>query len=757
MNQLLPSFNAGELSPRLSSRPNIEKYGSGCRTLQNFLLMPYGGVNRRPGFVYMGAAKNANKKARLIGFNFSVTTNFVLEFGDGYVRFWSNGQQVLSGGSPYEIASPYAEAHLFECQYVQINDVMYIAHPSYPVYKLSRFADTNWTLAEVAWDYPALRSRNTGTTTITPSGTSGAITLTASSAIFAAASVGGYYEVAHRRQTTASLQQTLTASGTSASMRVIGKWDFRTAGTWAGTVEIQRSYDNATWETISAYTAASDRNITTNGNESAEAYLRIKHTWASSSGTPFAYIDASDTSVCGVVKITGYTSPTVVAATVVKPLESTAATTLWAEGAWSARRGYPRTVALHEQRLWFGGNAAEAQKIWGSAIDDFENFRVLSYDDAALAFSIASTETNAINWMVSQTGSLCVGTAGYEYIVTSGGDGSITPSAVNVKTQTHYGSKYAPAIVCNEVALFVQRQGRKIREFVYQFDKDGYVSPDLTLLADHITEGGITQIAFQQQPDAVLWCVTGAGILAAMTYERSQNVVGWHRHNTDGEFESVAAIYGDNGADELWAIVKRTVNAQPVRYVERMDPDFRDALESEDKLGWLYLDCAKKRTGSPTTSITGLSHLEGKTVAILGDGAVIPSQTVTGGAITLPTAAATVVVGLPYTSLLQPMPLDPGNLQDGTAQGRKMRVDRLILRLYRSLGGEVEVQDGTWDNLYFRDIEGPMDQSPAVFTGDKQITVARSYETQGTVTIRQTAPLPLSILAIIPKYNVYGD
>jgi hypothetical protein len=304
----------------------------------------------------------------------------------------------------------------------------------------------------------------------------------------------------------------------------------------------------------------------------------------------------------------------------------------------------------------------------------------------------------------------------------------------------------------------VQRQGRKIREFVYQFQQDAYVSADLTLLADHVTAGGITQMAFQQQPDAILWVVTASGSLAGMTYERGQNVEGWHRHTTQGTFESVASIYGDStGSDEVWCVVNRTVNGSAVRYIERFDPLFRETLENEDKDNWFYLDAAKQYSGAPATVITGLSHLEGLSVDILADGAVVPAQTVTGGQITLTTAASTVLVGLGYTSLVKPMPLDPGQLPDGSAQGRKFRVNRMVARIYKSLGGEMEVQDGVWDPIYFRDTASPMDSSPPVFTGDKERMIARGFETKATIQLRQRQPMPLTVLALIPKYEILGD
>src|SRR5215217_5622056 len=148
-SQLIPSFNAGELSPYLDARSDLEKYASGCRLLENNVILPYGGVYRRPGTEYLGAAKLTDRRCRLLGFNFSTTTRFVLEVGQLYIRFWSNGVQVLSGGVPLEVVTPYLEAELRDIQFVQINDVMYLVHPAHAPQKLSRLADDNWTFTSI--------------------------------------------------------------------------------------------------------------------------------------------------------------------------------------------------------------------------------------------------------------------------------------------------------------------------------------------------------------------------------------------------------------------------------------------------------------------------------------------------------------------------------------------------------------------------------------------------------------------------------
>lgn len=754
---LLPSFNAGEISPLLDARVTLEKYGSGCRTLKNFIILPYGGAIRRPGTQYLGAAKNANKRARLIGFNFSATTSFVLEFGEQYIRFWSNGERVELSGSPVEVATPYLEADLRDVQFVQVNDIMYFTHPNYSPRKLTRNSDTDWTFAEIDWTWPAFLDENTEETTITPSATTGTITLTASAAVFTTENIGSFYAIAHRRDT-AYVEQVLSSTGTSGGIDVLGDWELTTYGNWDGRLKVQRSYDGTNWETIRTYESASagERNVSATGKEEKACKLRLDYTAdAAGSSNPNARLEAADNRVYGVVKVTAFTSSTVVTATVTKTLSSTAATKVWQEGAFSTRRGFPRTVTLHEQRLIFAATSYKPLTVWGSVTDDFENFRYSTNDDGAFSFSLSANESNPINWMVSQ-GKLLLGTAGDEWTLGASDDTqSLGPTNVSAKRQSSYGSKYLQARIVNEVVLFCQRQGRKVRELTYSFEKDGWVAPDLTLLANHITEGEIAETAFQQQPDAIFWCVTGEGKLIGMTYERDQQVVGWHRHETQGLFESVATIYGASGADEVWLLVNRTVNGATVRYLERFKPDHRETLENEDKPNWWYLDCAKQSEPG-SASVTGLSHLEGLEVGILKDGATHPARTVSGGAITLQSAADKVLVGLPFESELLPMKLN-ADMQDGTSQGRRARVPRLVIRFYKSLGGKYSTNGTEWNDIFSRSSFDPMDDSPPVFTGDKKVYTGGTYGESGDVYVRQSLPMPMVILALIPKWEVTGD
>jgi len=811
-HRALVSFNAGEASPFVRSRSDLEKYPALCQRLENFLILPYGGVLRRPGTEYMGNPKFSNRRCRMIGFNFSTTTNFILEFGHEYVRFWSNDQQVLKSTAPawltatpytagnyvlqtaiiyfclvahtsgtfatdlangrwiaqsiVEVPTPFQEADLREIQYCQINDILYVVHPSYYPSKLSRLADDSWSWENIAWKFPPTLDLHDGDITITPSSDTGAVTLTASAALFSATDVGGWWIIGHSRSGSGNnyIQVNLDATDeTTNDIKVLGSWEFTTYGNWQGTVIIERQLlDTTQWEQVRTYRSTNDgeRNVSASGIEEKLCKMRLVWDGEGVAGTvdPVGRLEIGETRYYGVIQITGFTSTTVVNATVMADLWSADATRIWAEAAFSTKQGFARAISLHDSRLVLAGTRMKPLRIYGSFIDDFENFRTGSRADESFVFGLAANESNPINWLVSQQGRLLIGNAGEEWTLErTDQDEALSPINVSATRQSSYGSAYVQAKLINEVILFVQRQGTKIRELTFAFEKDGWVAPDLTILAQHITGDGVVETAFQQQPDAVFWIITSDGRLAGMTYERDQNVVGWHPHNTDGEFESVGTIYGGSGADEVWFLVNRTISGVTARYIERLHPSHRNEFEDADKAAWFYLDCALRSiVGSPSTSVTGLAHLEGKTVSILADGAIQPDQVVSGGAITLDYAASNVLVGLSYTSVLKPMNLEIP-LQDGSTKSRKARVHRVAIEVYKSLGCEVSPDEVAWDEVFFRAIGHEMDASPPVFTGKKKVSLGGSYEDFAELTLRTSKPMPLCILSLTPILDFFGN
>jgi hypothetical protein len=768
-NLLVSALNAGELSPYMDARADVEKYRSGCRTLENMIVLPYGGVYRRAGTEYLGNAKFDDKRCRLIGFNFSVTTRFVLEFGDQYIRVWGNDSPVLSGGSPLEIASPYLEAELRELQYVQINDVMYLAHANHAPRKLTRVADDNWTLTKVQWAYPPLLDQNTTAVTIASSAASGSATLTASAATFQAGHVGSQWAIQWPR-TSGSISELINGNKTStATLDIQGTWTLTTVGTWIGTIRLlripQKEMDEdggsgfTDYEVVREFNSLTTaRNFTATGTEDERVGLKLQVLNYVSNTNARVFLESTDFNSGGTVTINSVASGTSAGATVDKWLGSTiTATAQWSEAAFSDVRGYPRAVAIHEQRLCFGGTAHQPNTVWCSKVDDFENFQLGSKEDDGLQFSVASGEGNRIAWMFSQK-RLMLGTSGDEWTIGGADSGApFTANNVQAQKQSSFGSKTMRAILLNDVLLFVQRRGRKVRELTYNFDRDGWVAPDLTVLSEHVTEGEIVEMAFQQQPDAILWCVRGDGQLIGLSYERDQNVVAWHRHTTDGQFESAATVYGLSGADdEVWLVVKRTIDGQTKRYIERFKADNRAKFEAQTKDDWWYLDCAKRYSGTAASTITGLSHLEGKTVGILADGAVQPDEVVASGQITLANSFTKVLAGLPFTSTVLPMKFD-FDLQDGSTRGRSKRINRVEVSLYKSLAGEASTDGTEWLWIYPRDFDDPMDASPPVFTGDTEVVLAGNYSDSADIYLRQTLPYPFTVRALVAKLDAYGD
>jgi hypothetical protein len=782
ISQLISSFNAGEFSPYLEARTNLEKYRNSCKTLENFVITPYGPANRRAGTEYLGSAKTSATRCRLIGLDISDTNHIVMELGVGYIRFWKNGALITNSGTPVEAVQvdylnaltgltpvhPYQEADLRAVQVVQINNLVYLSHPSYPPQRLRRLSDTSWQIGEVPFGDPSIKNnwapmldQNVTTTTLTPSATTGtAITLSASTGTFLAGHVGSYFELAHPNPVTFISQDITSANATSGRITVLGKWSLQTFGTWNAQVDLQASTDGGTtFKTIRTYKSNGDYNATSSGEETVETQFQLKVSgFVSGSSAPRVMLTPLDPTLRGLVRITGFTSATSVTARVLNPLGGTGATSQWREGAFSAVQGYPAAVALHDSRIIYAGTGSNPSSLWGSYSNDFQNFRQGAYDADSWFFTLASTTGGQIQWLVSKS-ALLIGTTLDEWSMqASDQTRPITPTNVNVRQQSHYGSSPLGAQIINDTVLYIQRMNRKIRELIYTWSSESWVSNDITALAEHTTRTGIVENAYQRVPDAILWFVRGDGQLVSMTYEREQQVVGFARHITDGVVESVATINGTNAEDEVWLLVRRTINNQTVRYVERLKLGLRDALDTADKSNWWYVDSGVLRTfGSPTATITGLSHLEGKAVSVWADNAVgsliVSQPTVVGGQITLQIPASRVLVGLPFTSTLVPQRVDT-NLQDGTSQGRRMRIPRINLKVYQSTGGELSTDGVNWFPLVSRVLTDNMDASPPVLNGYERAYASSNWADGVDLYVRQTQPVPFTVAALVVNFEV---
>ena len=763
----LTNFTGGELSPRLDGRTDLTKYSSSCSTLENLVVYPHGSAARRPGSTFIAEVKTSSAKTRLIPFEFSTTQTYMLEFGNQYMRVYKDKGQVLDGGSAFEISTPYLTAELFDIKFAQSADVMYITHPSHPVKKLSRTGHTSWTLVSCSFTKGPMQDANITTTTLNPG---------------------------------------QSAVGTGVSLAA------------------------------SAVTGI-------NGGSGFQ----------STDVGRFVFLNS------GYAKITAVADTTNATIEILTALSSASATADWRLGAFSDTTGHPSCVTFFEQRLVFAGTTEQPQTIFFSRSGDYENMDAniggTVADDDAIIYTIASNQVNAIRFMTA-TRTLIIGTAGGEFTVSGGSvDTAITPTNILIKKQSNHGSANVDAIAVGNATLFLQRAKRKIRELAYNFDVDGYIAPDMTILAEHISEGGLTQLAYQQEPNQLVYAVRGDGELVALTYQREQQVTAWHRHIFGGRFgtatitvtdfaniangtrivltksdgttttftsatsatsgkfhttssdnqtatniktlidadsdftatvstnvvtiketsplstgfltitslddnvrlaktdegkavcESVAVIPTDDTEYEVYVIVKRTINGSTKRYVECLNVfDF----DQTDNTSFNYLIPGVSYSGSAATTISGLSHLEGQTVSILADGATHPDKTVSSGEITLDRSARNVKVGLAYTSLLQTMRLNAGS-QNGTSQGKTKRIYDITVRMFETIGVEVGPNLNDMERIPFRSSADLMDEGIPPFTGDKEVEFRGNYETDGFIFVRQTQPLPFTILSLYPR------
>jgi len=666
-----------------------------------------------------------------------------------------------------EVKTPYTRDELWQLGFTQSADTLYIVHPSHPPMKLQRAGATTWTIKEIAaLDGPYLPV-NVTTTTLTPTNTSGTVTVTAS----ATTGINGG-------------KGFLTSDvGRSLRIKCGGVWLWGTIATVVDSTEITWTITEPIGSQVpsTAHATASISAgsvfacpITDGGSGYGVVPPSVTISGGGGSGA-IAYAVLSNgvvTSIVMSVTGTGYaTPPTVTLAPPTATVPST--TTFWRLGEWNSVDGYPACTTFHQDRLWFAGATNNPSRVDASNSGDYENFAPTEQDgtvtDAnALAFSLNSSTINPVLWMVSDEWGLLIGTAGGEWVIApSSTQQAITPTNVNAKPLSNYGSAQIHPVRVGKATLFVQRTGRKLRELFYQFTYNTFQAIDVSLVSEHLTKGGLKQMALQLAPQQIIWIARTDGTKVGVTYDKDQEVCGWHRHTLGGYsdvaqtiptlMESVACIPAPGiQRDEVWVVANRYINGATARTVEVMTKLWEDGDTVER---CVFADASAEYDGVPTTTISGLTWLKGQTVGVLADGAAHPDCVVSStGTITLQRSASVVQVGLKYTSRAKTLNPESGGA-DGPSQGKLKRVHRVILRFFQSIGLSLG-SDTPGVTAYpepFRSSADLMDNPVGLFDGDKRWSYDGTWTDDCNVLFETSDMLPSNITLLVAQMDTQDN
>lgn len=767
----ITTFDAGELSPLMGGRVDFTKFPNGCLTFENFICTVQGPAIRRGGARFVKPIKNAASQSWLVPFIVSDGIAYMIEFGAGYMRFFANRGQLIDGsGNPVEVATPYTQADLvsedgtFAFRFAQSADVMYIFHGSYPTKKLQRTTATSFSLVNAVFVSGPFQDVNTNTgITVQASAQTGGVSLTASAAIFTAANIGQLFYLEQRDNSAVSPW----GVHEQVSVNDLRRVDSRTYLCVAVGATAPQVTGNETPTHTQGDRADGDFvDIADDSLGSVGAMWRYQH---SGYATVLITGVSDGQHATGTVTTNDPTDQTVIPQQIVS-----SGTYKWAHPLYNSTDGFPQNGTFWSNRL------ATMRDRWLalSVSADFENFASKDADeqtdDSAVVEQLNARQLNKLAWMV-EADSLLVGMTGDEWVISaSNSNAALSSTNIQARRRTSYGSKRLQPVQIGGTLLFVQKSGRKLRDYQYNFTTDNYVSTDTTKLSSHVTKGvsgtnnGLMSICYQQEPYSIVWAARADGQLIGITYDREESdtavrsdVYGWHRHPMTNAFvECVASMPSPEGdQDDLWMIVRRTINGQTVRYVEYLNQtiDYED-VNADDQNDAFYVDCGITYEGAPTMSVGNLSHLEGQQVAILGDGAVHPSQTVTGGAVPLEIPASTVQVGIPTTCRIQTMQLNAG-AADGTSQGKTKRITNMVTRFLRSLGGVVGPSFNATDleTLNFRKPSNAMDTAVPLFTGDIESNWRGGYEDASFICYQNDQPLPVAILGFYPIVQTSDD
>ncbi|MBQ9452750.1 MAG: hypothetical protein IJU65_05595 [Desulfovibrio sp.] len=515
------ALNGGEIAPEMLARYDQPRYQTGCEKLLNMIPMPQGGITKRPGFQYVGFGGYGGQ-AKLFPFIFSANESRMLEFYAAgayctlYVWF-PDGTKHETG-----LSLPYWD-DFSKLQIAQSADVLYIAHPKCPPAKIMRNGDYNWTYEVIDW-LPAIN----GVPGATVQGVS------------------------------------VVADGNVENARMYEKqmFDYQVTA-----IDAETGEESLPSAVASVYTHPL----------SEIWYTRIS--WAGMTRVSEYRIYKKKSGVFGYIG-SAYTSERQTSFEDHNIAPDTEDTPPRCENPFDGEGKYPSVVFLHQQRTGWASSDTRPLTIWFSQSGNFESMAasIPPADDDSIEVTLAATQANRILWCQSDRDGLAVGTEGGEWLLKASEGAALTPSDLNFQPQTYHGSERGlPVLRAGSHLLYMQRGGRVVREFGYSFAADRYESNDVSILARHmLRDTHVVAWAWQGEPYGIVWCVTAVGELVALTYMKEHDILGWHRHVTDGWVQDVACIPNSRGNTDLWALVNRNGR----RYVEKLAPFFTGGISS---------------------------------------------------------------------------------------------------------------------------------------------------------------------------------
>jgi hypothetical protein len=758
----------------------------------------------------------------------------------------------------YEIPNSYAEEDLFDIHYVQSADVITFTHPKYPPAELKRFGALLWTFVNSVFTAPISAPTGLAGTAYTPtSAASNVDTFQRHYYVVTAVAADNISQSNASAEAlgTSVLGTALTITGiTKANPGVIttathnlriGDKVYITG--IVGMTEINGFYfinsvpaaSTFTLKTLEGVPVDTTSFTTWTSGGLVQSVFIPNNIYVSGAYNTLTWNSVSGAARYNIYKkqggIYGYLGSSITPSFVDDNIApDMGQTPPIYSNYFQSTDNYPGAVSYFEQRKCFAGTINDPQKIYmtRSGTENDMSYSIPIKDDDRIEFRVAAREANTIRHIVPLT-QLILLTGSAEWRVSSVNSDAITPSSISVRPQSYIGASNVQPVIINNSLVYGAARGGHVRELGYSWQSSGFVTGDLSIRAAHLFDNlNIVDMTYSKAPLPIIWFVSSNGELLGLTYIPEQQIGAWHHHDTDGTFESVTCV-AEGNEDVVYVVVKRLINGNYVRYIERMESrqitsiqnsffvdsgatyngtnttavtmtvsggstwgpadtltitassakfsgtnDINDAIILTDSNGTQYrllitaytsstvvsakvdktLPVALRNTATTVwnfarNSISGLTWLEGKTVSILADGAVHPQRVVTSGTVTLDVAANIVTVGLPYESDIETLPL--AMQIDGFGQGRYKNINKAWLRVFKSSGIFIGPDANNLVEAKQRSTE-PYGSPPALKSDEIMVMLTPSWASSGKVYVRQSDPLPLTIVGLTLEVAIGG-